>query len=221
MKHAFRDSGFGTTGAFVALICLVIAGAFAWHIFAKDNKSNKSTIQNTSEQVKKNSEKNDNVPEDPNKISMGSGRVTFKLPDGWEYEKFLSACPYGVTAKVSRCTDGGIIIPQEKITTPYGGGTEFVNASAGVFANTEGYSPRDWLEKGLDQGTVNVISNDSVNGNPAMVATTDSITYHYVISAKGLIVYVRAPLYEAGVGYSDSTMLEPSLRQIVGSIVVQ
>ncbi len=131
--------------------------------------------------------------------------------------------------------DSAALLPGEKLRTIYGDGSEYFHVNVCVFDNPDKLTPETWFTDasagGIGEGTGDASdtnSSKSINGMPAfyrkVVSPSGYEEVHYVVSAKGKLVYVWARTYEVSdevPGAGDFRKFETPIQDLVESITVK
>jgi hypothetical protein len=230
-KTPLNTKGFGLLGALVIVLVVAVAGFSGWLVWHKnhDTKKTANTNNSTSNKDASSTEKKGNI------LSLVNGDVKFTLPDKWTFVKGEDNCRGNVTADVT-CLDGATITPGEKMSTRYGGGTEFFNITVSVFSNPKHSNAQTWIENDFTEGIAtgnDVTSDASINGYDTYYwkkiydgdgTTVNEVSYIFSVNDKAILIYART--YEPGIlndgtKVGDFRQFETSISNMVKTAIIK
>ncbi len=206
------------------IVVLILSGlGLAWWLASHgkpESKNGSIDSAETADRSEKPEARNEKI------ISLDKGTASIRLPGHWEYKQGISDCPYGATAKVKNCVDGGLLISDQKVVTPYSAADNFT-ALIGVFTNEQYTDPKSWLQEGMDEGRVEVISSEATDDQSVLFAKNSfkNSLMHFVLMKGDTVVYLRAQTYEAsvlesGTKVDDTMRFEPLLIDVFRTVSI-
>jgi len=222
-----QQKGFTLIETLLVLTLVALIGLAGWYVWSK-NQEDKTPTSDTKKQT--HTAKKQSVLDENNVLRLASDSVALTLPEKWTYEVDTEGyCPMSATGDVD-CIEGAWVLPDEKLPTIYGSGTEHFGVRVGVYNNTHQRSPQLWLEQDFDGGLApagDVVSHARINGYDAYFWKTSSseITeINYVIAHENKVVYINTRTYEVevidGKTVGDFRKFEPQIDALVKSIKI-
>jgi hypothetical protein len=222
-----NQKGFSHLEALLIVVVLALIGGAGYYVL-KNNKS-KHSSQNTTTQQTQNK-----TP--TQQLTLANNSVAFDMPATWE-KSDVGCAKDSVIYGGQEYLESVALLPEEKLRTVYGDGTEFFHINVCVFKNKNNLSPMAWFEGdsngGIGEGastTNDETSNETINGFPAFYRKTKSIntTLHeeidevsYSIALSDKIILIRARTYEDRAnlpGIGNFRKFEAPIRDFVHSI---
>lgn len=223
-----KQSGFSLVESLLIAVVLTVVGFGGWYVWSRDN--NQDIAQ---ENTTYTSSSNKEGQETENKLELND-TVSVLLPDNWTASLVKgSACYMTVDTDPNKapCVVGGTLLPDEKLRTKYGDGSEYFTVQISLYENSDNMLPKLWLqEKLLNDGDTSFendsISAEKINGYDALYARTTGTVYDevwYIITANAKTVLITARTYEPAMLEDGSTIgdfrkFEPQIKAIAESI---
>lgn len=225
------QKGFSATAVLIVIVVVGLLGVVGWLVYdrQKSPRHSESTQQLATSQEKLKATEQTSAY---TTLKLAGDKVQFEIPKSWAVGK--SSC-IDVPSNAPACADGATLVPPEKMSTIYGGGTEYFTIYAQVYDNKESKTAQRWFEDVYQGGSSlssDKVSSKSINGYSTYYFRQVNTNYdeiRYVYSSSGKAVMVIARVSEKGfasdgsgrvTSSSDFTRYIPEIEKMANTIKI-